>query len=156
MFKLWYIKNMEKLCPKCRQSKSIQDFHKKRSSKDGLYSYCKKCNIESNNNWVRHNKEKHNIRSKKWIKNNPKKAKTTQLRKYGIDATQYNNLLELQDNKCKICKTDSSALTRALAVDHCHKTGKIRGLLCGNCNRGLGRFKDSIDNLKSAIKYLKD
>ena len=41
-----------------------------------------------------------------------------------------------------------------LVVDHCHKTGKIRGLICDSCNVGLGRFKDNIDNLKNAIKYL--
>lgn len=61
----------------------------------------------------------------------------------------------LKDNAtCAICKKHKSNFTRALAVDHCHTTGKIRGLLCTNCNRALGNIKDSIDNLKNAIEYL--
>ena len=54
-----------------------------------------------------------------------------------------------QEKRCVICKRNV-----ILRVDHCHTTGKVRGLLCHNCNTGLGQFKDNIDNLKMAIKYL--
>ena len=56
-----------------------------------------------------------------------------------------------QNNKCAICDNTFEIL----AVDHCHTTNKVRGLLCTNCNNGLGRFKDNIQFLKNAIKYLK-
>lgn len=72
--------------------------------------------------------------------------------RYKINLEEYNNILAKQDNKCAICKKESN--TR-LHVDHCHDTLKVRGLLCGNCNRALGLFYDNIDSLEKAIVYLK-
>jgi len=64
-----------------------------------------------------------------------------------------------QNGKCAICKKPETRKTgnkiRELSIDHCHKTGKVRGLLCDSCNNGLGRFKDSVKLLESALKYLK-
>lgn len=74
-------------------------------------------------------------------------------RKYGIDLTEYNNMLIAQSNKCAICSVSYDE--ERLAVDHCHDSGKIRGLLCMKCNTALGSFKDSIDILQNAINYLK-
>jgi DNA-directed RNA polymerase subunit RPC12/RpoP len=68
-------------------------------------------------------------------------------------------MLAVQDNKCAICgKEDDTVLSsgayKRLAVDHCHKTGKLRGILCENCNRGIGMFKDNQELLEQAIRYL--
>jgi hypothetical protein len=62
-------------------------------------------------------------------------------------------IFDAQDHKCKICKMKAD-LHNELCVDHCHKTGKVRGLLCRQCNTGLGNFRDNTELLKSAIKYL--
>jgi hypothetical protein len=62
-------------------------------------------------------------------------------------------MLAAQGNACKICGSPNSG-ERSLAVDHCHRTQRIRGLLCSACNTGLGSFRDSPELLKSAIKYL--
>lgn len=70
--------------------------------------------------------------------------------RYGITEEQYNQLHLTQKGKCAICKQDAS-----LYVDHCHKEGQIRGLLCCNCNTGIGLLKESKDNLERAIEYLK-
>jgi len=83
-----------------------------------------------------------------------------QLRKQGCSNEQFEAFLEAQDGKCAICGAIEGHRSRygtvcRLAVDHDHQTGKVRGLLCNNCNRGLGRFKDSIKHLKAAIRYLK-
>jgi hypothetical protein len=59
-----------------------------------------------------------------------------------------------QNNKCAICGRDKSEFKKRFAVDHNHKTGEIRGLLCVNCNHGLGTFKDNTIFLNNAIKYL--
>ena len=81
-------------------------------------------------------------------------------KKYGIDLEIYKNMLLEQKGVCKICGLPETAIIRgriaALAVDHCHETGKVRGLLCMNCNRMLGNAKDSTANLLNAIKYLED
>lgn len=63
-------------------------------------------------------------------------------------------LSSIHDEVCAICGAEPS--TRALAIDHCHDSGKIRGLLCTRCNIGLGYFKDSIENLTKAIEYLEE
>jgi hypothetical protein len=67
---------------------------------------------------------------------------------------QYNYLLSTQNGKCAICNIDHTQLKRRIAVDHDHVTGKIRGLLCDKCNRGLGLFCDNKDFLKKAANYL--
>ena len=64
---------------------------------------------------------------------------------------EYNLMLESQGNTCAICKQES---VTSLCVDHCHKSGDVRGILCSNCNAGLGMFKDDPNILKKAINYL--
>lgn len=72
-----------------------------------------------------------------------------QLSKYGITPGEYIDMLLDQDKRCAICNTRDY-----LVIDHCHATGKVRGLLCNKCNLGLGLFKDNVDSLQNAIKYL--
>lgn len=80
-------------------------------------------------------------------------------RYYGMSREEYNVMLAEQDGKCAICKNEETAIFKGrpkeLHVDHCHETGKIRGLLCGCCNGGLGLFKDNVDTILAAIRYLK-
>lgn len=81
-------------------------------------------------------------------------------RRYGITLEQYNEMKEAQNNVCLLCgnpETDVDKRTnkvRDLAVDHCHTTHKVRGLLCRGCNQGLGNFKDNTEVLQKAINYL--
>lgn len=82
------------------------------------------------------------------------KAKQLQL-KYGITIEEYNQLLINQNYSCKICFKNKEELEEALCVDHCHTTGKVRGLLCHSCNMGLGKFKDNKQLLLNAIEYIK-
>jgi len=93
--------------------------------------------------------------ARQWRKDNPDKVKNTELRKmFGITLEDYNRMYGQQKGCCKICNKHSDDEKQALAVDHCHTTGKVRGLLCKDCNRALGMFKDSVTNLQKAIKYL--
>lgn len=73
---------------------------------------------------------------------------------YNLTVEQYNEMLKEQNHKCCICGLDEVDNKVKLAVDHCHKTGKVRGLLCKFCNVGLGNFKDNINSLSKAISYL--
>lgn len=75
---------------------------------------------------------------------------------YGITLTQYNILFNKQEGKCAICKKHQLEFELKLAVDHCHKTGKVRGLLCTACNQAIGKFEEKIENFNSAIKYLEN
>lgn len=72
-------------------------------------------------------------------------------RRYGISQKDYNELVKKQNGVCVICSTESK---EKLHIDHNHNTGKVRGLLCGNCNRGIGLFHDKIYLLLNAVSYL--
>lgn len=72
---------------------------------------------------------------------------------YGITAEDFASLLRKQRGVCAICN-QSCSTGRQLAVDHDHATGKVRGLLCSRCNRGLGHFKDDVLQLQAALAYL--
>ena len=75
-------------------------------------------------------------------------------RAYGITLAEYQQMLEIQDGRCKICGKKPGK--RMLDVDHCHKTNKVRGLLCSKCNIGLGQFNDSLGLLLEAALYLEE
>ena len=76
-------------------------------------------------------------------------------RRYGIDYQQYQEMLLKQDSSCAICCATEAGRGHAhFSVDHNHSTGRVRGLLCHNCNTGLGMFKDNIVFLKEAVEYL--
>ena len=80
------------------------------------------------------------------------------IKKYGISLEEYEKLLKEQNNSCKICQVSVEGLQnkryKCLVVDHCHATGKIRGLLCNTCNRGIGLLKENVEILQNAIMYL--
>lgn len=99
-------------------------------------------------------RECHNEVTKKWNRANRDKCKDMALiRKFGITLKQYHEMSEAQGGVCAICRKANSD-GRLFAVDHDHKTQEVRGLLCGNCNRGIGNLHDSIEVLQAAISYL--
>lgn len=137
-----------KHCTICNTTKPLSAFGLLRGKPRHL---CKECrNIESKE-WYAKNKDKKREISKKY--KHIKKDKDLQST-YGITLEDYYKMLADQGSSCKICGTNQDKLKRALCVDHCHATGKVRGLLCDTCNRSLGMLKDSADILKRAIKYL--
>ena len=90
------------------------------------------------------------LQKQQYYKDNPDKAKHRNLKTfYGIDYKQFSEMVLLQNGLCSICKKSDR-----LCVDHCHKTGKVRGLLCNNCNFGIGQFQDNVSVLEGAISYL--
>lgn len=110
-----------------------------------------------------HTKESWAEYMREYRKRKPHIIKSIELKKrFGIGLEEYQILSETQQNVCAICKQPEKSVdhrtkkVRYLAVDHCHTTGKIRGLLCSDCNTALGLLKDSVGNLQSAIEYLKD
>ena len=108
-------------------------------------------------------RKKYREKNKDKIKNRSKiyNAKSVDIRReyllkktFKISLSDYNSILENQNFSCKICLRKADTFKKNLSVDHCHKTEKIRGLLCDGCNRSLGVFKDSVENLERAIEYL--
>lgn len=149
-----------KTCLMCNQIKTVDDFYTRKTAKGTPYldSNCKQCKTKLSKNYYRENREKkleykRNL-STEYKKNGQLKAK------YGIDYNTFENMLESQNHKCLICESELKQGKVSdggnCAVDHCHETLKVRGLLCSHCNLGLGHFKDNVDLMQKAIKYLKD
>lgn len=76
--------------------------------------------------------------------------------KFGITADDYNAMYDKQNGCCACCGTHQLEQDKSMAVDHCHDTGKIRGLLCFDCNVGIGKLGDNLDGVMNAVKYLKE
>lgn len=113
-------------CITCNKEKNISEFKKSETIERGYKGVCNSCQSD--------------------------KEKFHKLKKnYNISKEQYYLLLKEQEHKCKVCKTE---FNEKICVDHCHTTGKIRGLLCDNCNRGIGLLKDNKQILENAVLYL--
>lgn len=138
-----------KVCGKCKKLKDFSAFHKASRDKSGYQCWCKECR----SGWKRDDKRE---KDRKRYREDPSIYREYYYsRTYGISLEEYNSLLSKQKGVCAICSTECIS-GRRLAVDHCHTTGKVRGLLCANCNRGLGLFKDSKFLLEKAQKYLEE
>jgi hypothetical protein len=116
--------------------------------------------------WYKEHKEKRLKQIAEYVEGKPKewiqaKGRKHHLkRRYNITPQEYETKLASQDYKCAICGKDASDNKRGgkldpLHIDHCHKTKQIRGLLCHQCNSGLGQFKDNISHIQKAIDYLR-
>jgi len=159
-----------KVCTKCGVNKKNKEFYKRNMVKSGLVSACKECLSKRNKIHYQENKEHlkkvrrdyynktkevGREKSKKYYIKNKNKIKCSELRRnFNITLEDYNNILKRQKNRCAICGIDKCKTGRNFAVDHCHKTGNVRGLLCALCNTGIGKLNDDIKLLKKAIKYL--
>lgn len=141
-----------KICTKCGQAKPRSEFTKSRDGKYGpvLHASCNECKAQ---------------RARSWFADNPERQfearrRSSLLRNYGITVGEYEDRLEAQGGVCAICGQDEPAVHGRtgkkfrLSVDHCHQTGRVRGLLCQKCNRAIGLMNDNADLLKKAIYYL--
>lgn len=139
------VKPMEKkTCTECGIEKLLEDFSLHSKGRGGRNPKCKECK----NKQARHYFEQNRVRL--LAVKNTRRNNVTRFTQYGITQDEYLQLYKDQDGQCKIC----GAQRATLPIDHNHKTGKVRGLLCHSCNFGLGHFQDSVQLLTNAIAYL--
>jgi len=100
--------------------------------------------------WFQKNKERYKEKYRE------KQKEYSLQKKYGITIEQYNEIFIKQNGCCKICNRHQSEFKRSLAVDHCHKTNKVRGLLCHHCNAAIGHLFEDVFIMEKAISYLKE
>lgn len=165
-----------KPCLRCSAITPLDQFCKNKLRKDGLAYYCKPCREvfkrrseskrpthyrEVVEKWHKDNPERVRQLKQKWSDRNPeKRAAAHRRRRYNITQAQYDQMLQDQSERCAICgikpdyKPRQKGEKRLLHVDHCHKTGRVRGLLCWKCNMGLGSLNDDPRILALAIEYL--
>lgn len=163
-----------KTCSRCLQIKPVAMFGVRRERDFKPTPRCKECmaEIARNNRAMfpercKEQKERYNLkhpglnkkRAARWREENPDKYKAGWFRsiikaKYGITLEDYNEILSMQSGKCAICGMTTEEHGMRLHVDHCHKTGLVRGLLCSNCNIGIGNLGDNPLIVKHALSYL--
>ncbi len=132
-----------KVCSCCKKELSIVEFFARSKTDSRLKSACKQCSRERAKRYWRSKPLPKEVQREKNLKRN-----------FNLSIDDYNSKLKEQKFLCAICSLPKQEGAKEFAVDHDHLTGKIRGLLCRSCNTGLGLFKDSQNNLKSAINYL--
>lgn len=101
--------------------------------------------------------------AKQWQEKNPERRFAQRLKPYGLTPEQYRDILSRQNGGCAICGIErsrdksrrSKSGTRGLHIDHCHTSGKVRGLLCSDCNLALGKFRDDSGRIERALLYLR-
>lgn len=163
-----------KKCTKCGKRKRLKYFYKHKTTRDGYHTQCKKCCRKISDEWAKKNWNKVLKSCRKYYKNNrqkiyerkknkwkkhPIKRKRYQQEKhlkykFNLTLKEYKILIEKQKGKCLICNKKPKNKIKKLSIDHDHKTGKIRGLLCHNCNVIIGLAHEDIKILKNIAKYL--
>lgn len=134
-------------CKYCKIFKEISNFRvSKRKDKQWHHHVC----IECTNKKYMETYYKDHANRKEQLRHKIRKLT------YGITEAEFNSLLESQNKSCAICGSSEAGGRGDWHVDHCHKTNKIRGLLCHHCNTGLGLFRDSPELLILAAEYLRE
>lgn len=163
-----------KACSTCKVTKPFTEFHANRSKKDGLQAQCKVCMRKAVDAWQKKNLKKVRATTAAWAKRSVIKPDSAvalnggtlteaearylryrtrkKVRKHGITEDAYRSLLDRAAGVCMICGDPPED---DFHLDHDHETGKVRGLLCHLCNKGLGQFKDDPERLIKAAEYLR-
>lgn len=166
-----------KICTKCKETKDLTEFYNTKQTKSGKTSKCISCYREYGVQYRAKN-PKYWKHSTKWRKENPEKWKKWwdvyysrnkekiaryrteyNLGLHGLTIEDYEELKREQNNCCAICRlpeNQSGGKHNKLLVDHNHKTGRIRGLLCDRCNRAAGFVRDSPTIAEALSKYLRE
>lgn len=130
-------------CGTCEVEKEPEEFHKCSSNKKtGRQWHCKEC---SSSIAKKYYKTRRDVVRKSTLKNT-----------FGITLEEYDEMLLKQNGVCAICGGGQVTGKTNLAVDHCHHTGKVRGLLCNRCNTGIGNLQDDPVVVERALLYLRE
>lgn len=133
-----------KRCPKCMDIKPFADFSSVKIRLDGCKDRCRACDRIQRNSLT----PEEDLRVKERNKCNRLR------RRFGVSLVEYRRMSKEQKDLCAICENPEKTKNRSLAVDHCHRTGKIRGLLCTSCNPAIGALGDSPELLRKAAAYI--
>ena len=159
------VQNDTKQCTTCKEIKSLELFYLVKVGFDKRRPSCKKCFNEQSNRIEKARRKvdeeyrQRLIDSQKIYRSNESFKISSRVRsllkKYNLTLEDYNNLFLLQKGSCAICKTHQSELNKRLFVDHCHKTSKVRGLLCSKCNHAIGLLNENRQIIVSAAEYVR-
>jgi hypothetical protein len=138
-----------KICAVCKVNLPVEEFYKSTQHIDGHRPWCRGCTRA-------YNKTHHRTKGKE--KQTTVRARTLK-KLYNLTIDDYQRMWDAQGGACKMCSrpetnVNPNGTVRTLCVDHCHTTGKVRGLLCGNCNVAIGLLQENVATLARGIQYL--
>jgi hypothetical protein len=153
-------------CNKCKKPKALEEFSRDRNHKDGRTYDCKLCRAAKHRQWTKDNPEKVKETNERYAPYRKQYYQKPEVKlkhrkrhiekKYNISYSEYEKMLDAQLSLCYICnRPEPQERNEYLAVDHCHKTGKIRKLLCSRCNMVVGLLEENFaiaDKIKEYIK----
>lgn len=143
-------KNGLKHCAGCDSWVAPINFHANARTWDRLNAYCKVCASRLGAERFQRDRTRLLANTAAYRRNNPEKRKSIALMfKFGIDLAEYRKIEEMQQYRCGICRKPGE-----LHVDHCHESGRVRGLLCMSCNTALGKLGDTPDSIRRVLSYL--
>jgi hypothetical protein len=141
----------ERQCTKCKQVKPDTDFWRDNAERRRK-SHCRVCTAAASREWRR---RQPNYEKQRYAAQRVETRERHLIRKYGVSLADYEAMLAKQGGQCAICLCEPSTQAHGVFhVDHCHKTGRVRGLLCRGCNHVLGHLKDDPKALRRAVEYL--
>lgn len=163
-----------KRCTRCRVEKPLAEYNKSKNAKDGLQHRCRDCGRALCREWYSQNAETERYKSRRrmrirgpkdrernrlWALANPEQAryhsrKKLLRNKYNMTIEEHDAMFAAQGFVCGACGSPDPNSQKGWSTDHCHATGKVRGIVCHHCNIGIGHAKDSIDTIKAWIAYL--
>lgn len=149
---------MTKTCNRCDIDKPLELFQRDSGILDGFKNTCKECIRLYNIEYRKVHRDRIRKKKQEYYTAKPEVQKSIYLRlKYNLTIEQYTSMLETQNHKCASCGSDSVEHDRYknLCVDHCHKSGKVRGLLCHPCNTAIGAARENTKRLEACASYLK-
>lgn len=142
-----------RVCTKCGEKKPTSEFYRHKHSKSGFYSVCTKCTLKHQNKYYCKHDQQRKEYANQYRSNHRdtilKYNRDKRFKKYGLTKDQFLEILDRQNNLCAICHKKPP-----VDIDHDHRTGRVRGILCRRCNAAIGVFDDSIDLLRNSISYL--
>lgn len=141
-------------CARCKEVQPLHEFLK--TTPNGCKGcYCHPCRRERSKEFTKKNPGRYNDAKKTYREKNQTDINLrSRCGSYGITVSEYLEMFRVQNGKCKICGVPHLEADRGLFIDHSHKSGKVRGLLCFHCNSMLGHAKESTVTLKNAIEYI--
>lgn len=145
-----------KVCPKCERELDLGFFSRNARAKDGYCSWCRECTANRRKErWTNEPGYAERERAKGRRRYNPERERAKGLAQYDLTIAEYDEMLAAQGGACAICQRKPKKSGPRLAVDHEHRTGLVRGLLCGNCNWNLiGAFHENARLFARAAGYL--
>jgi Recombination endonuclease VII len=139
----------EAVCCVCKEKKNATEFYTSvKRGVVGLQSACKKCCAQRS---AKYFADRPNYSKERWAREEVREAQFASriMRQYGLTTEEYQQIMKIQGGLCGVCQ-----IKKPTCVDHCHDTGRVRGVLCNACNRGIGMFSDKAALLIKAADYL--